>query len=338
LQPSFDKPPLDNVVTHRLSSRGIDPIDLFGQQDIRLRAIESEFDAKIVVRGEEIIVTGEDDVVQQITVVLRELMRAVKHGQIQEISDIIRASRSIKEAGQDANKPFAGEFLDIMSKRERIRARGPNQQRYVEAVRDTDIVFSIGPAGTGKTYLAVAMALSALRRRDVDRIVLARPAVEAGESLGFLPGDPQEKVDPYLKPLYDALNDMTPNGKGNRLLETGTIEIIPLAYMRGRTLNNAFVILDEAQNTTTAQMKMFLTRLGANSKAIITGDITQVDLPGEKQSGLIEVQNILNSVKGISFIYLTEVDVVRHQLVQEIIKAYERFENNKEEKKENKEG
>ncbi len=329
---------MDNVVTHRLSSRGIDPIDLFGQQDIRLRAIESEFDAKIVVRGEEIIVTGEDDVVQQITVVLRELMRAVKHGQIQEISDIIRASRSVKEAGQDANKPFAGEFLDIMSKRERIRARGPNQQRYVEAVRDTDIVFSIGPAGTGKTYLAVAMALSALRRRDVDRIVLARPAVEAGESLGFLPGDPQEKVDPYLKPLYDALNDMTSNGKGNRLLETGTIEIIPLAYMRGRTLNNAFVILDEAQNTTTAQMKMFLTRLGANSKAIITGDITQVDLPGEKQSGLIEVQNILNSVKGISFIYLTEVDVVRHQLVQEIIKAYERFENNKEEKKENKEG
>ena len=323
---------MDNVVTHRLSSRGIDPIDLFGQQDIRLRAIESEFDAKIVVRGEEIIVTGEDDVVQQITQVLRELMRSVKHGQIQEISDIIRASRSIKEANQDANQPFAGEFLDIMSKRERIRARGPNQQRYVEAVRDTDIVFSIGPAGTGKTYLAVAMALSALRRRNVDRIVLARPAVEAGESLGFLPGDPQEKVDPYLKPLYDALNDMTPIGKGNRLLETGTIEIIPLAYMRGRTLNNAFVILDEAQNTTTAQMKMFLTRLGANSKAIITGDITQVDLPGEKQSGLIEVQKILNNIKGISFAYLTEVDVVRHQLVQEIIKAYERFEDNKEEK------
>ena len=329
---------MDNVVTHRLSSRGIDPIDLFGQQDIRLRAIESEFDAKIVVRGEEIIVTGEDDVVQQITQVLRELMRSVKHGQIQEISDIIRASRSIKEANQDANQPFAGEFLDIMSKRERIRARGPNQQRYVEAVRDTDIVFSIGPAGTGKTYLAVAMALSALRRRNVDRIVLARPAVEAGESLGFLPGDPQEKVDPYLKPLYDALNDMTPIGKGNRLLETGTIEIIPLAYMRGRTLNNAFVILDEAQNTTTAQMKMFLTRLGANSKAIITGDITQVDLPGEKQSGLIEVQKILNNIKGISFAYLTEVDVVRHQLVQEIIKAYERFEDKKEEKKENKEG
>ncbi len=323
---------MENVITHRLSSRGIDPIDLFGQQDIRLRAIESEFDAKIVVRGEEIIVTGEDDVVQQITKVLRELMRSVKQGQTQEISDIIRASRSVKEAGEDAKQPFAGEFLDIMSKRERIRARGPNQQRYLEAVRDTDIVFSIGPAGTGKTYLAVAMALSALRRRDVDRIVLARPAVEAGESLGFLPGDPQEKVDPYLKPLYDALNDMTPNGKGNRLLETGTIEIIPLAYMRGRTLNNAFVILDEAQNTTTSQMKMFLTRLGANSKAIITGDITQVDLPGEKQSGLIEVQNILNSIKGISFIYLTEVDVVRHQLVQEIIKAYERFEDNKEEK------
>lgn len=323
---------MDNVVTHRLSSRGIDPIDLFGQQDSRLRAIESEFEAKIVVRGEEIIVTGADDEVQQITQVLRDLMRSVKNGLTQEVTDIIRASRTVKESGPDAARPFAGEFLDIMSKRERIRARGPNQQRYVEAVRDCDIVFSIGPAGTGKTYLAVAMALSALRRNDVERIVLTRPAVEAGESLGFLPGDPQEKVDPYLKPLYDALNDMTPGNKGNKLLEAGTIEIAPLAYMRGRTLNNAFVILDEAQNTTTAQMKMFLTRLGANSRAIITGDVTQVDLPEEKRSGLIEVQSILNNIKGISFIYLTEKDVVRHRLVQDIIKAYEKFEVEKEDK------
>ena len=321
--------PLTNIVTHRLSSQGIDPIALFGQQDVGLRAIESEFDAKIVVRGEEIIVTGEDDEVQQITKIFRELMRSVQHGQTHELSDIIRATRSAKEEGADA-RPFSGDALDIMSKRERIRARSPNQQRYVDAVRKCDLVFSIGPAGTGKTYLAVAMALSALRRQDVDRIVLTRPAVEAGESLGFLPGDPQDKVDPYLKPLYDALHDMTPINKGHRLIESGAIEIIPLAYMRGRTLNNAFVILDEAQNTTAAQMKMFLTRLGANSKAIINGDVTQIDLPEDKTSGLIQVQSILANVKEIMFIYLTEVDVVRHRLVREIIKAYERFEEKQE--------
>ena len=197
----------------------------------------------------------------------------------------------------------------------------------MDQVQKCDIVFSIGPAGTGKTYLAVAMAISSLRKGEVDRIVLARPAVEAGESLGFLPGDPREKVDPYLKPLYDALHDMIPNHKAERLVEDGTIEIIALAYMRGRTLNNAFVILDEAQNTTTAQMKMFLTRLGTNSKAIITGDITQIDLPEDKVSGLVHVQAVLADIRGIAFVYLTETDVVRHRLVQDIIKAYERHEN-----------
>lgn len=321
--------PLDNIVTHRVSSKGIDPIALFGQYDIRLRAIESEFDAKIVVRGEEIIVTGADDQVQQITLILRELMRSIQHGQTQEVSEIIRATRSVKKEGAAA-QPFTGEVLDIMSKREHIRARGPNQQRYVEAVRTCDLVFAIGPAGTGKTYLAVAMALTALQRREVDRIVLTRPAVEAGESLGFLPGDPQDKVDPYLKPLYDALHDMTPINKGNRLVENGTIEIIPLAYMRGRTLNNAFVILDEAQNTTTSQMKMFLTRLGASSKAIITGDITQIDLPDSKISGLVQAQSVLSDIKELRFVYLTEADVVRHRLVMDIIKAYERFEKAQE--------
>ena len=318
-------PSLKNLITHRLSSQGIDPLALFGQNDSRLKAIESEFDAKIVVRGEDVVITGVEEEVRQITALLRDLMKSVQEGRTQEVTDIIRASRSVKEAG-DAAQPFSGDFLDVLSKRERVRARGPNQQRYVESVQACDIVFSIGPAGTGKTYLAVAMALSALRRRAVERIVLTRPAVEAGESLGFLPGDPQEKVDPYLKPLYDALHDMVPMDKTSRLVESGTIEIIPMAYMRGRTLNNAFVILDEAQNTTAAQMKMFLTRLGTSSKAIITGDITQIDLPEEKISGLIQVQTILAGIDGIAFVYLTELDVVRHKLVQDIIKAYERFE------------
>lgn len=318
-------PSLKNITTHRISSQGIDPLSLFGQNDSRLRAIESEFEAKIVVRGEDVVITGPEDEVRQITLLLRDLMKSVQEGRTQEVTDIIRASRSVKETGESA-QPFSGEFLDVLSKRERVRARGPNQQRYVESVQACDIVFSIGPAGTGKTYLAVAMALSALRRRAVERIVLTRPAVEAGESLGFLPGDPQEKVDPYLKPLYDALHDMVPMDKTSRLVENGTIEIIPMAYMRGRTLNNAFVILDEAQNTTAAQMKMFLTRLGASSKAIITGDITQIDLPEEKISGLVQVQSILAGISGIAFVYLTELDVVRHKLVQDIIKAYEKFE------------
>lgn len=324
-RPVWLMPSLKNHTTHRLSSQGIDPLALFGQNDSRLKALENEFDAKIVVRGENIVVTGPEEEVHQITGLLRDLMKSVQEGRTQEITDIIRATRSVKETGA-TTQPFSGEFLDIQSKRERVRARGPNQQRYVESVQACDIVFSIGPAGTGKTYLAVAMALSALRRRAVERIVLTRPAVEAGESLGFLPGDPQEKVDPYLRPLYDALHDMVPMDKTSRLIEDGTIEIIPMAYMRGRTLNNAFVILDEAQNTTAAQMKMFLTRLGTSSKAIITGDITQIDLPEEKISGLVQVQTILAGIDGIAFVHLTELDVVRHRLVQDIIRAYDRFE------------
>ncbi len=319
-------PSLKNTVTHRLSAKGIDPLALYGQYDSRLRAIESEFDAKITARGEEVVITGKAEEVRQITSVLREMIRLVQQGQAREVDDIIRATRSDKKNGEETGG-FAGETLDVLSRRERIRARSPNQQKYVDQVQKFDIVFSIGPAGTGKTYLAVAMAISALRKGEVDRIVLARPAVEAGESLGFLPGDPREKVDPYLKPLYDALHDMIPNHKAERLVEDGTIEIIAMAYMRGRTLNNAFVILDEAQNTTKAQMKMFLTRLGANSKAIITGDITQIDLPEDKVSGLVHVQEVLADIRGIAFVYLTETDVVRHRLVQDIIKAYERHEN-----------
>jgi len=313
-----------NTVTHRLSSHGVDPLTLFGQHDSRLKAIENQFDARIVVRGEEMLITGEKTEVEQIETLLRELMQSIQKGHTHEVNDIVRATRAMKEIGASA-QPFSGDFLDVMSRRERVRAKGPNQQKYVEAVQSCDIVFAIGPAGTGKTYLAVAMAISALRHQTVDRIVLTRPAVEAGESLGFLPGDPQEKVDPYLKPLYDALHDMVPTDKSSRLVENGIIEIIPMAYMRGRTLNSAFVILDEAQNTTAAQMKMFLTRLGAHSKAIITGDITQIDIPEDKISGLVQVQSILAGIQGISFVYLTESDVVRHRLVQDIIRAYDKF-------------
>ncbi len=319
-------PSLKKTVTHRFSAKGIDPLALYGQYDSRLRAIENEFDAKITARGEEVVITGKAEEVRQITLVLREMIKSVQQGRTREVGDIIQATRTEKNNSDD--QPAAtGASLEVLSRRERVRARSPNQQQYVDQVRKCDIVFSIGPAGTGKTYLAVAMAIAALRRNEVDRIVLARPAVEAGESLGFLPGDPREKVDPYLKPLYDALHDMIPNYKAGRLIENGTIEIIAMAYMRGRTLSNAFVILDEAQNTTTAQMKMFLTRLGANSKAIINGDITQIDLPEDKVSGLIHIQEVLADVPGIAFVYLTETDVVRHRLVQDIIKAYERHEN-----------
>jgi phosphate starvation-inducible PhoH-like protein len=211
----------------------------------------------------------------------------------------------------------------LTTSKRRVYPRTVGQFQYLQSIEENDIVFSIGPAGTGKTYLAVAMAVRALSEREVQRIVLARPAVEAGESLGFLPGDLREKVDPYLRPLYDALYDMIPTDRLRRYLETHTIEVVPLAFMRGRTLNNAFVILDEAQNTTVGQMKMFLTRLGVNSKAIATGDVTQVDLPTDVNSGLIQIQNILMGIDGVTFVYLTERDVVRHRLVRDIIKAYE---------------
>jgi phosphate starvation-inducible PhoH-like protein len=214
--------------------------------------------------------------------------------------------------------------LIITNAKRRIFPRTVGQHQYIQAIENHDIVFSIGPAGTGKTYLAVAMAVRAMQQREVQRIVLARPAVEAGENLGFLPGDLKEKVDPYLRPLYDALYEMIPADRLRRHLDSHTIEVLPLAFMRGRNLNSAFVILDEAQNTTPAQMKMFLTRLGVNSKAIVTGDITQVDLPSGSQSGLIEIQSILMAIDGISFVYLTEKDVVRHRLVREILRAYQK--------------
>jgi phosphate starvation-inducible PhoH-like protein len=220
-----------------------------------------------------------------------------------------------------------GSIVTSIVTKERIKPRTIGQRNYTDAIQSYDIVFSIGPAGTGKTYLAVAMAVSALKKKRVSRVILVRPAVEAGESLGFLPGDIRAKVDPYLRPVYDALHDMLSSEKIRKLMEVGVIEIVPLAFMRGRTLNNSFVILDEAQNTTVAQMKMFLTRLGENSKAVVTGDVTQIDLDDKKASGLVQIQKILQGVKDIEFVYLTEKDVVRHRLVQEIIKAYEKYEN-----------
>jgi len=266
-------------------------------------------------------------------------------GQVTRIfSDLVACARAKIIPGQEelsmaidgvkANQGglFVGlEFphINVSTKKEVVRPKTPGQRDYVQAMAEYDVVFSIGPAGTGKTYLAVAMAVNALRQKAVTRIILVRPAVEAGESLGFLPGDLREKVDPYLKPLYDALYDMMPADRIRKFLDTGVIEIVPMAFMRGRTLNNSFVILDEAQNSTTSQMKMFLTRLGVNSKAVITGDITQVDLSDKGSSGLIQVQEILRDVEGIKFVYLTKQDVVRHKLVQEIIRAYENYEKDK---------
>lgn len=241
--------------------------------------------------------------------------------------DIRFAIRALSEGDGISLKELFVNNIPVSSKRRFIIPKTENQKRYLDSIKEFDIVFGIGPAGTGKTYLAMAMAVNALMKKEVTRIILARPAIEAGEKLGFLPGDIQEKVNPYLRPLYDALHDMMEAEKAAKLMERGVIEIAPLAFMRGRTLNDAFVILDEAQNTTTEQMKMFLTRLGFNSKAVITGDVTQIDLPTGRASGLVEVMKILDGIEGITFVPFSERDVVRHKLVQAIIKAYERYEN-----------
>jgi phosphate starvation-inducible PhoH-like protein len=249
----------------------------------------------------------------------------VKKGIVIGESDVNYAISLVSEDSSAELSDLHGDRAEYHDLKKVIRAKTHGQQQYVKAMRAFDIVFSIGPAGTGKTYLAMAQAVSSLQRKDVDRILLVRPAVEAGENLGFLPGDYTEKVGPYLRPLYDALYEMTPAEKIKKRLEMGIIEVAPLAYMRGRTVNNSFVILDEAQNTTLDQMKMFLTRLGFNSKAVVTGDITQIDIPRKEDSGLVLIQSILESIEGIEFIYLTGKDVVRHRLVQEIIRAFDKY-------------
>jgi len=270
---------------------------------------------------------GDADKVELARKVLEELYGIVRSGGEVRTRDVRQAVRMVTEEPDVNLGEVYEDVLSSVGSRRRIKAKNPNQRRYIEAMRKSDVVFAVGPAGTGKTYLAMAMAIAALNRHEVSRVVLIRPAVEAGEKLGFLPGSMAEKVNPYLRPLYDALNEMMPFEKSSRLMERGVIEVAPLAFMRGRTLNDSFVILDEAQNTTREQMKMLLTRLGFDSKAVITGDVTQIDLPAEKRSGLVDATNILEGVEGIDFIYFSDKDVVRHPLVQSIIVAYDRHES-----------
>jgi len=265
--------------------------------------------------------------------VLEELYAVLRSGEPVRARDVRQAVRMVTQEPEVNLGDVYEDVLSAVGGRRRIAAKNLSQRRYIELMRTRDIVLASGPAGTGKTYLAMAMAIAALNRHEVSRVVLTRPAVEAGEKLGFLPGSMAEKVNPYLRPLYDALNDMMPFDKATRLIERGVIEVAPLAFMRGRTLNDSFVILDEAQNTTSEQMKMFLTRLGFDSKAVVTGDVTQIDLPQEKQSGLVEVLGLLRDVEGIGFIQFTEQDVVRHSLVQAIIRAYDRASGNRRDRK-----
>ncbi|MGV3488023.1 MAG: PhoH family protein [Tuberibacillus sp.] len=300
-----------------------DAITLFGPSDSYLKIIEEKMDLSIVTRGGEVSVNGDREKVQIVEDVLKGLLTLVKRGITISERDVVYAVQLAEEGMIDALIDLYEEEITVNSKGKPIRVKTLGQRQYVQAMRKNDLVFAIGPAGTGKTYLAVVMAVTALKKGFIKRIVLTRPAVEAGESLGFLPGDLKEKVDPYLRPLYDALHDILGTEHTSRLLERGTIEIAPLAYMRGRTLEDAYVILDEAQNTTPEQMKMFLTRLGFGSKMIITGDITQVDLPKGKTSGLSTACETLKNIKGISFVELKRLDVVRHPLVQKIIQAYE---------------
>ena len=297
---------------------------LCGAHNEHLKLIEKRLGVQVGSRGGQLVVAGQDaEKVGTAERLLGELYELAAGGYPLYLEDVDQAT---KLAGQNvALKEIFGDTVYVSARHRIITPKGLGQKRYIQAIRDDDIVFGIGPAGTGKTYLAMAMAVSFLVERRVKRIVLCRPAVEAGEKLGFLPGDIAEKVNPYLRPLYDALFDMVDYEKASAFSERGTVEVAPLAFMRGRTLNDSFIILDEAQNTTSEQMKMFLTRLGYGSKAVITGDVTQVDLPTGRPSGLLEVQRVLKGVEGIGFCSFTEVDVVRHPLVQEVVKAYEAF-------------
>ncbi|HBO84337.1 MAG: phosphate starvation-inducible protein PhoH [Deltaproteobacteria bacterium GWC2_42_11] len=299
-------------------------VALFGEHGENLKRLEKKLNVKLDTRGNLVTIQGEESKVTLAERLLKELCTLLEKGHPLHPTDIDYA---IRMCSLEADAHLADIFMDtvyVSFKKKVIAPKSIAQKKYIDAIRKYDIVFGIGPAGTGKTYLAMAMAVAALGRKEVERIILTRPAVEAGEKLGFLPGDLAAKVDPYLRPLYDALHDMMDFERAQKLIERGAIEIAPLAFMRGRTLNDSFVIMDEAQNTTTEQMKMFLTRLGFSSKAVITGDITQIDLPFTKPSGLIEVQRVLQGIEGIEFVYFSEKDVVRHPLVQDIIRAYEK--------------
>jgi phosphate starvation-inducible PhoH-like protein len=315
---------MSDELVQRISISNIDPLSLLGQNDATLRAIEAHLPIEIILRDSLLTLKGPERDVRRAAGVLHELIAMVKSGATVGPTEVAyflgMEGAQLPGAGEKiASHSVSGITLD----KKVIRPKSRGQEQYLDALLQHDIVFAIGPAGTGKTYLAVAMALHLLRTKRIDRILLVRPAVEAGESLGFLPGDLKEKVDPYLRPLYDSLHDMMPFEKTRRLIDLGVIEVAPLAFMRGRTLSDAFVIMDEGQNATVGQMKMFLTRLGLGSRAVITGDVTQIDLVDKEASGLVQIQRILGRVSGIKFLHLTEVDVVRHRLVRDIIRAFE---------------
>ena len=315
------------VIQHRLSADGADELLLAGVNDVHLKALARLGDLRVILRNDQLILSGDVEAVERCTPVAQRMIRMA---QLRRSFDLADVERFFTEAESEPLAPVTEadeEVVALPGARKIIRPKSKGQKDYLSAIRQNDIVVGIGPAGTGKTYLGVAMAVDALARKRVRRIILTRPAVEAGEALGFLPGDIRDKVDPYLRPLYDALEDMLPTDRMRRAIEEHTIEIAPLAYMRGRTLSDAFLILDEAQNATTAQMKMFLTRLGLNSRTVITGDVTQIDLPRPEDSGLLEIEHVLQAVEGIDFVYLTESDVVRHRLVKEIIRAYADHDN-----------
>jgi phosphate starvation-inducible PhoH-like protein len=318
------------VIVRKFPIEHLDPVSLLGQNDSNLRQIERELPVRITLRDGTITLAGDDDAVTSAAGVFRQLVDLAERGRVVEEADVATALGHTKRNGNgNGHGQSLAESYDgapgYAFDRKAVRARTPMQAEYLKALSDHEIVFAIGPAGTGKTYLAVASAVNALRQKKVDRIILVRPAVEAGESLGFLPGDMQEKVDPYLRPMYDALADMMSYDRMRRLIELGVIEIAPLAFMRGRTLHNSFVILDEAQNTTVRQMKMFLTRMGVNTRAVITGDVTQIDLKNPDTSGLVRIQSILGGVRDIKFIYFHPEDVVRHRLVRDIIRAFDDY-------------
>ena len=316
-----------DIVEKRIRISGVDPLSLLGINDSNLQIISDRFDANIIVRGDNITIKGEEDETTRVEKVFKELLYVLDKTGVLKPDDVVTVVELVSGEGERTKAAEGGsrDIVVLSAKNDLIKPKTPGQRQLVRAVQKNDVVFAVGPAGTGKTYLAVAMAVAALRNREVQKIVLTRPAVEAGESLGFLPGDLREKVIPYLRPLYDALDDMLPQDKLKLYVGKNVIEIAPLAYMRGRTLSNSFVILDEAQNASGMQMKMFLTRLGVNSKAIVTGDITQIDLPQKSISGLVEIQKVLKGVEGIGFVYLEKTDVVRHKLVKDIIDAYEKY-------------
>jgi phosphate starvation-inducible PhoH-like protein len=309
----------------------VDPLILYGINDANLNIIEKYFPVQLIARGNQIKMIGPESEIKNVESILSELIfisnknKNILPEEVETVVHIVKADATTDKKTREDQKLHSKDELNnvvLFTKNGFVQPRTSGQSEIINRIHKCDLVVVIGPAGTGKTYIAVSLAVAALKNKEVKKIVLARPAVEAGESLGFLPGDFKEKIDPYLRPLYDALDEMLPRELLRKYLEQSIIEVIPLAYMRGRTLNNAFVILDEAQNATSMQMKMFLTRLGVNSKAIVNGDITQVDLPAKPQSGLIEIQKILKGVDGIAFVYLDRKDVVRHRLVRDIIDAY----------------